>query len=446
MKKTTAVLYSTALCNLKCTYCYINKNAALGSIDKVLEESFQDPNYYFDFIRDYFPSRGDLEELQVWGSETFLHMERVHGVLHKLIGHYPFFNRFFASTNFSYEEWTDKVFGLLRQFAMYPERKFQVTLQLSLDGPEEITDLTRGKGTTAKCLANFDRLLSRAGEIPDNVTVTLGFKPTLSIDTVYLLDTKEKLVSYYQFFEELIYKVRSLEKPNLLVNHPVPNMGVPVPASKADGEYFATLVRSCRELERENGDRHYFMYYREITPFASNVRPKAEDTYNYPCFNCGTGSKNIGFLPGGLISSCHNGFVDVLEDYERCFQADPESSVDTKLFRSTRNKFTHSREDYRKYERQVGFYNCDGSQCRMGCLAGFIRMLAIAGEIEAKYASEEGAFRGAELYQSCTCNCLRDNYQVTGSTSLQPEGMIKLLLNGAIDYIMDDGRCEHGCA
>ncbi|WP_304585033.1 baseplate J/gp47 family protein [Acutalibacter muris] len=74
----------------------------------------------------------------------------------------------------------------------------------------------------------------------------------------------------------------------------------------------------------------------------------------------------------------------------------------------------------------------------MGCLAGFLRTLAIAGEIDDKYATEEGAFHGAELYQSCTCNCLRDNYMVTGSTTLQPEGMIKLLLNGAIDYIMEE--------
>ena len=35
---------------------------------------------------------------------------------------------------------------------------------------------------------------------------------------------------------------------------------------------------------------------------------------------------------------------------------------------------------------------------------------------------------------------MRDNYMVTGSTSLQPEGMIKLLLNGAVDHIIPDCR------
>ena len=63
MERTTAVLYSTAVCNLNCTYCYINKNKGLKAIDDVLAESFADPDYYFDFIRDYFPRRGDLQEL-----------------------------------------------------------------------------------------------------------------------------------------------------------------------------------------------------------------------------------------------------------------------------------------------------------------------------------------------------------------------------------------------
>lgn len=436
MERTTAILYSTALCNLNCTYCYINKNKGLRAIDQVLAESFADPDYYFDFIRDYFPHRGDLRELEVWGGETFLHMERVFPTLRRLVEHYPFFRRFFASTNFSYPEWTDKVFGLLEQFAPYAPRRFDVTIQLSLDGPKEITDATRGAGTTKKCLANFDRLLARAGEIPENVSLFLAFKPTLSVDTMYRLNSKERIVEYYRFFEELIGRVTELGLGNLNINFPVPNIAVPAPAGKADGEYFARLAQNCREIEGENP----FRFYREITPFSTNVRPKDEDTYNYPCFNCGTGSKNIGFLPNRLISSCHNGFVDVLKDYEENFLANPDSSIDAKLFQPTHNKFTHTEADYPDYERQISRYNNGGSMCRMGCLAGFIRTLAIAGEIEEKYATEEGAFRGAELYQSCTCNCLRDNYMVTGSTSLQPEGMIKLLLNGAVDYILPDCR------
>lgn len=337
------------------------------------------------------------------------------------------------------------MFDLLNQFAPYTPRRFNVQIQLSLDGPQEFTDTNRGQGVTDKCLENFNKFLQRSNEIPENVDVFLAFKPTLSVETMYLLDTKDKIIKYYQFFEKLIDQVVSLNHPNLNVNYPVPNIGVPAPAGKPDGEFFAQLVRRCREIEQANPEKGHFEYYQEITPFATNVRPKDDDTFNYPCFNCGTGSSTIGFLPNRLISSCHNGFVDILEDYEINMINNPESSIDAKLFHPTHSKFTHTEEDYARYEKQIEHYNSEGSLCRMGCLAGFIRTLAIAGEIDEKYATEEGAFRGAELYQSCTCNCLRDNYMVTGSTSLQPEGMIKLLLNGAVEYIIPDYKKEDNC-
>ena len=34
--KETLILYTSALCNLKCTYCYIDKNPILKDIDNTL--------------------------------------------------------------------------------------------------------------------------------------------------------------------------------------------------------------------------------------------------------------------------------------------------------------------------------------------------------------------------------------------------------------------------
>ena len=39
-RRRNLILYTTAICNLKCTYCYIDKNPALQKIDKILDESF----------------------------------------------------------------------------------------------------------------------------------------------------------------------------------------------------------------------------------------------------------------------------------------------------------------------------------------------------------------------------------------------------------------------
>jgi sulfatase maturation enzyme AslB (radical SAM superfamily) len=53
--RTSLVLYTTAVCNLNCRYCFIDKNPALQSIDSYLDDSFlKDENYYFEFAKRTF--------------------------------------------------------------------------------------------------------------------------------------------------------------------------------------------------------------------------------------------------------------------------------------------------------------------------------------------------------------------------------------------------------
>ena len=57
------ILYTTATCNLNCTYCFIDKNPALVKIDNWLDESFmQTPDYYFNLAKEMF-IRENLEEM-----------------------------------------------------------------------------------------------------------------------------------------------------------------------------------------------------------------------------------------------------------------------------------------------------------------------------------------------------------------------------------------------
>ena len=79
------VLFTNATCNLKCKYCNIDKNEALAKIDKILEESFSDENYYINQIRKYFPSKDSLKTIETWGGEPFLGMRRIHNLLNKII-------------------------------------------------------------------------------------------------------------------------------------------------------------------------------------------------------------------------------------------------------------------------------------------------------------------------------------------------------------------------
>ena len=198
-ERSTAVFYTCGTCNLKCHYCGIDKNPILVQIDKALEKSFEG-DYYYNQLLKYFPDPCQLRRIETWGGEPFLKMERIHPLVNKVIEHYPYFDQMFSSTNFSYPEWPDKFFGLMKQFEAYAPRKFDYFLQLSLDGPTNINDFNRGEGVTEKCRKNFQALVNRLPvDLPSNVTLNIYFKPTLDNTSIKQLDTKEKIIEYYRF-------------------------------------------------------------------------------------------------------------------------------------------------------------------------------------------------------------------------------------------------------
>ena len=443
--RNTVVLYPTAVCNLNCRYCYIDKNKALKHIDDILDESFQG-DYYFDFIKDMFPNISQLTSMETWGGEPFLRMDRIYNTLHKVIEHYPFFNSMYSSTNFSFPEWPEQFFGLMKQFGMYPNRHFTYRLQLSMDGPEYINDYGRGVGTTRKCLENFSVLLSDLGtKLPGNVDLEIVFKPTLDLNSTRLLCDKEKIIEYYKWFEGLVERVWDLRYNNVRAYLPVPNTACPSHVTVEDGKIFAELCRLCREIELENPSRGWLKYYTNITPFSNDIQQNAL-TYRYPFHTCGTGYTIVGLLPNRLISACHNGFVDVISEYKKSVTANQgDSTLDFNSFLLSQPvRLTMTEEDFKTYEKQVCCYNCPGTSARLANIVEAINMLAYAGQIDSRYKNQAEALRAGIFIQSHTSYCIRDNYNITGSITLVPLGLIKLLLNGAREYIekKENSNCE----
>lgn len=121
------VLYTTAVCNLKCKYCYIDKNPALKKIDDILDESFKS-DYYFNFAKKMFPDKYQLKEVQFWGGEPSIRLDRSFYTVNKLIKYYPNLSKFMTSTNFTIDNWHQQFYGLLKLLGNFPKRRFEVDL------------------------------------------------------------------------------------------------------------------------------------------------------------------------------------------------------------------------------------------------------------------------------------------------------------------------------
>ena len=431
-ERRTAVLYPCATCNLNCSYCNINKTPILKKIDEELQESFKG-DYYFERIHSYFPLKHQLKQVETWGGEPFLHMERIHYTLEKLIEYYPYLNSFFSSTNFSFLDWNDKIYSLFNIFGKYPERKFTLNIQLSCDGPEKLNDQGRGQGTTKKCLKNLEIFLKRSKEIPKNIEVILTIKPTLNIETLLTLDTKEKIIQYFKFFEEEFYKKISLY-PNLKFLPTVPNMAVPTPATKEIGEKFALYCKNCKEIEEKSNE--LFLFQKKITPY--NTEIKIDEffytTYLNKCNYCGSGSSLVGFLPNNLISVCNEGFSQLSEEYLSLLEK-RDTKKSTILYNKNSNKriLCLTDEEYSKYEECMkGINNLNKSVVANHSL--FIKALAYSGLIKEKYKNDKEALRAARQVLARGF-CVKDNYNMTGSMSTIAFGTIILLCNGALEYL-----------
>lgn len=438
-ERDTAIFYTCGLCNLQCRYCGIHKSPVLKEIDDLLAKSFEG-DYYFNRVKEYFPRKDMLKSFETWGGEPFLRMERLHPTLRKLIEYYPFFSKGFSSTNFSYPEWTDKFFSLMDVFGEYPYRDFDYCLQLSIDGPEEINDAGRGKGVTKKCLKNFNKLIDllKQNRLPKNINLVLSLKPTLDNDTIKKLNTKEKIIEYYQFLEDNFIKpVYFLENPKISIGNDIPNTAVPSPTTTEDGKFFAELIKNCLEIEQENNEKQYFQHYQHITPFGAGAEQE-EITYKYGYNNCGTGRTTVGFLPNNLISTCHEGFTQIVEKYTELAAKDNRelSSITFDRFLNEQAvALSGNDENYCDHCYKMSLYNKDNACSRLVSDTALIISLALSGIIDEKYIEEKEALKGAIFVQSKTAYCIKDNYNKTGSYNLQPIGLFVLLLNGAMDYM-----------
>lgn len=430
-----AILYTSAVCNLNCVYCSIDKNPALKVIDKILEDSFNG-SYYFDYMREIFPDPKQLTRIETWGGEPSLGWHRIHHVLRDVIGYYPNFSEFFSSTNMVQPNFQSELADLLSVFAEYPDRKFKFVLQLSLDGPTAINDFNRGIGTTAKFTDAFRIMCGKLADIvPKNVVLETYFKATLDADCIRQLQTEQAIIDYYSFFEGYYGVFDELNhSPNAHIFPTVPNTATPAQHTIEDGHLFANMCKLCRDLEHKGG---VFKYFKEIMPYNANPSLPLEQI-SCSGFTCGTCKSVIGLLPNHMISGCHAAFVDLIDDYKKHITADSYRGkvLDEGMFtRDPMNFFCFEKERLGLRERQMECYYAPNTTARLVGTKALIQSLAFAGQIESRFTDDALALQAADVLYRNASNCMKDNLGANATVTLPSVSLIKLLLNGAYDYI-----------
>jgi sulfatase maturation enzyme AslB (radical SAM superfamily) len=180
----SACLHASATCNLECSYCYILKTDSVVEMQKNVIDQITSGRWIQQLKECYGEG---LTSLSFWGGEPTIGMHKYIPTLDEALKTFPNLKTFHYSTNLM-TNWEVNQIGFFRaldEALIKADRKANVDMQLSLDGPPEITDKNRIGGATDKIIENCINIFKDLKNKPTkNLTITSHFKPTWSHEQI----------------------------------------------------------------------------------------------------------------------------------------------------------------------------------------------------------------------------------------------------------------------
>lgn len=439
------ILYPYGLCNLRCSYCFIDKNKGLTEIDELLKKSFEQENYYIDFISKHY-SYDEVRIIEFWGGEPTLGFNRLDKTLTQVLEKYYLIDEIQFSSNFTTISFIKDIQDLLSIFKKFPERKFLVDIQMSYDGPGELTNKCRGKNVAERVKNNYcllvDFLKNNQNEY-ENLRFRIHNKPTISTDSLRILGkSDESILEYWRDMQFFTSYMRENKPKNAFYSCCFLTMAAPSPWTQEDGIFFKHFCERSKylyDLYKEDFKDvcHFVPYFRFQKIRNKNVK---DLSYSYRQYGiCGIGLKQTGFMPNNVISSCHSTYVDLVESYQEQISEDIKdvSTIVDGFFSGQKNIMTYPEENHKGFKQILQEF-ADNNITQVYTVAAEINQLAKAGLVERKYEDEKTAFRAAAMLMIILPVCFRDRYNAVGCIGGMNTGELKLYLNGALEIIIDE--------
>lgn len=456
---TSLTLFTTALCNLNCNYCYICKdvNGNLKKIDDDIEEMFEN-NQFIKQILDVDPNiENTLESISLWGGEPFLGIYRFLDHIEEFFQIFKNLNFIDVSTNLCLPDHPQRIQDLVsaveKCYLKYSkkDKPFSMSIQISIDGYEEMNDFGRGINTTKKICENWLKILDTLSFDDNNIKIKFFTKPTFSKNSWHFVDTPEKAYKWCHFFNENLWKPWNEKSPNYEYASSIWNNALPTEYIQNDGIEYSKVSQSFYDATEEvmstlPSYRHVPSILAEsflaIEWLRNNKYNMQEFEKCMTCKNCGGSCGVFAFgivpIPHNLFTMCHRGLFDAYTDYSNNFfqydnfhdLAKNWSKIDTKSWVLNKEGILQMRKTMSKineYRHQI--WNTD-------CIQQ-IKYYAQAGLIDPKYEIQSNIIPtlGVFLLNS---QCIQDGFMFGGTWTTHSPLEIPLYYNGTMDVVMKD--------
>lgn len=437
-------LFSSGICNLRCKYCYIPKTSFLKEVNDEVIKSIRS-GLFIERLKLFFGD--ELKTISHWGTEPTLTINEFKDFYKTAIQVFPSLESINLSSNF-----ITNPENLLKFVVddLPSEKKLKITIQVSIDGPKEITDKNRGEGSTDKIVNHLLWFSKKVDGASIKHEVKMHVKPTIDYKDIERLSIRENLFEYYHFFDQLFsrWDEANFNKKIEIQKACNPTFVFPGDYTKEDGVNFFHLMLGQEALKSFawksilKPECFYFGKFREKYPFYREFYTK------HRMFTCSAGDSNIGMGMNGNLHLCHATFFMESKKYEQETEKYTEyapicNGVAKGAVGLVRENYIAAPDNVTKFLFRSRCFH-DSSFLRFSSDIATTLELAKIGDINPCYKNIEMA-KLLSMFPVVLIDCPVDDISLTGSIFVQGASFQRLFGNGVFEYFLKSFlRGAHG--
>jgi sulfatase maturation enzyme AslB (radical SAM superfamily) len=430
-------MFSSAICNLDCAYCYIPKTTEMKNIHQNIIHSLKTGSF-LENAKKLYDNR--LEHLSLWGAEPTMILKELSKVLPQFFDAFPRLKSLSFSTNFV------KNIDIMLDFIekMPKDRSLEFKIQVSLDGPKEITDVNRGTGATEAIEKNINYFYKQLNEIDlGKIKFYSNLKPTWDGDNISLfyndLTVLHRTVKYLKNFYKFLPPISN---KNISVHYVAcGTLALPGIYTVDDGRKWARICRELNKLDKEDGNKmcnSYLVYKMRI----DRMLVLSKEYFNkFSMFTCSGGDSNWMLDDDGNIHICHRTAFSAKDKYiEEALKVDKKNR-DIDYFKNgtlnlIKKNYIVNIDDQYEIDRlsytMGGYHNF--FKLKDSFNTAILTEMVLAGQANKCYLNKE--FAGLfTMFMNNSFSCPAEALLTNGSTHLIPVSIIRLFANGAFEEI-----------
>jgi sulfatase maturation enzyme AslB (radical SAM superfamily) len=316
-------LFSAGVCNLKCPYCYIHKDKIVTpEIHKKILKNIEDGSY-LETIKYWFDPNM-VCAITHWGTEPTMTFTKFIPFYKEAFDQFKNLNEISFSTNLMLPRAPEDIIFFLETFS---KQKFQLSIQLSLDGPPEFTNENRLNGgyeTITENIYKLATLLKNNKKIQSgNAAINCSFKSTLSNSQFKKITKYNKYVWYMTDYNNVFNKIdKIIQNTNNIkfTYNASPTLIYPGDLKKSDGIALAMVGNNAIQYGND------ILYYNDFCRFINSLRNNK--LFKIPnIFQCSAGNGSFAINEDLDIVLCHRAFFTTNQDYLQAIKNDETTAT-----------------------------------------------------------------------------------------------------------------------